>query len=118
MTQIFVALDLPTLPEARALVDRLGDEPAAVKVGLELFTAAGPEAAHAFGGREVFLDLKLHDIPETVRRAAAAAAAHNVRWLTVHAAGGRAMLEAAVAGAGARCKVLAVTVLTSLDQQD
>jgi orotidine-5'-phosphate decarboxylase len=116
--RVFVALDLPSLAEAVALADRLGDDAPRVKVGLELFAAAGPEAVRAFAGREVFLDLKLHDIPETVRRAAEAAAAHGARWLTVHAAGGRAMLEAAVAGAGARCGILAVTVLTSLEAAD
>jgi orotidine-5'-phosphate decarboxylase len=68
--------------------------------------------------REVFLDLKLHDIPATVRRAAEAAASHGARWLTVHAGGGRAMIEAAVRGAGAGCAILAVTVLTSLEQTD
>ena len=118
MNRIFVALDVPTLAEARALVARLGDEPAALKVGLELFAAAGPDAVRALAGRDVFLDLKLHDIPETARRAAAAAAAHGARFLTVHAAGGRDMVRAAVEGAGPSCAVLAVTVLTSLERSD
>ena len=118
--RVFVALDLPSLPEALALAELLGDDAPRVKVGLELFVAAGPDALRAFAtrGREVFLDLKLHDIPETVRRAAEAAAAHGARFLTVHAEGGRAMLEAAVLGAGASCRVLAVTVLTSLARAD
>jgi orotidine-5'-phosphate decarboxylase len=118
--RLFVALDVPTLAEAIALVERLGEDATQVKVGLELFTAAGPEAIRALTarGRRVFLDLKLHDIPETARRSAAAAAAHGASWLTVHAAGGRAMLEAAVAGAGPGCAVLAVTVLTSLEEAD
>ncbi|MEO6951215.1 MAG: orotidine-5'-phosphate decarboxylase [Polyangia bacterium] len=115
--RLFVALDLATLDEALVL-DAMLEAPR-VKVGLELFCAAGPRAVAAFveRGREVFLDLKLHDIPETVRRAAAAASQHGASFLTVHASGGRAMLEAAVAGAG-RCGVLAVTVLTSLDRVD
>src|SRR5438105_11700543 len=113
------ALDVATLDEAAAQVARLAGIVERFKVGLELFVAAGPravEAVRARGGR-VFLDLKLHDIPETVRRAARAAAATGAELLTVHASGGRAMLEAAVAGAaeGAReTRVLAVTVLTSL----
>ncbi len=98
-------------------IARLGDAGDLVKIGSELFTAAGPEFVHRVlaGGREVFLDLKWHDIPTTVRRAAASAASLGVRLVTVHATGGAAMLEAAVAGAGAECGVLAVTVLTSLD---
>ncbi len=115
---VFVALDLPSLPEALALVGQLGQDAPRVKVGLELFCAAGPDAVRAFAGHEVFLDLKLHDIPETVRRASEAAAAHGAKFLTVHAAGGRAMLEAAVRGAGPGCSVLAITVLTSLEQAD
>jgi len=96
------------------LVGRLGAACDFVKVGSELFTAAGPDVvaavrrpSHGSGEREVFLDLKLHDIPNTVRAAA--------RRVSVHASGGRAMVEAAVEGAGASCGVLAVTVLTSLD---
>lgn len=116
-----VALDVPAAADALALVDRLGSECDFVKVGSELFTAAGPavvDAVRQCGGgaeRDVFLDLKLHDIPNTVRAAARRAAALGARLLTVHAAGGRAMVEAAVDGAGNRCGVLAVTVLTSLD---
>jgi orotidine-5'-phosphate decarboxylase len=117
VNKVFVALDVETVEAARALVGKLGDAPAAVKVGLELFTAVGPEALRGYG-RDVFLDLKLHDIPETVRRAAQRAARHGARWLTTHAAGGRAMLEAAVDGAGRDCGVLAVTVLTSMEQAD
>ena len=115
--RLFVALDLPSLDEALAFAELL-DAPR-VKVGLELFCAEGPRAVAAFveRGREVFLDLKLHDIPETVCRAAEAASRHGAAFLTVHASGGRAMVEAAVQGAG-RCGVLAVTVLTSLDRVD
>jgi orotidine-5'-phosphate decarboxylase len=89
-----------------------------VKVGLELFTQAGPEAAKIDVGLPVFLDLKLHDIPETVERAVARVADLGVRYLTVHAQGGPAMLERAVARAGARLSIVAVTVLTSFDDAD
>ena len=122
-TRAIVALDVPGASDALALVGRLGAECDFVKVGSELFTAAGPGAVDAVrrrpaaegGDRDVFLDLKLHDIPNTVRAAARRAAHLGVRLLTVHATGGRAMLEAAVEGAGPDCGVLAVTVLTSLD---
>ena len=118
-----VALDVPGAAEAVALTERLGDACDFVKVGSELFTAAGPDVIAAVrrrnepaaGDRDVFLDLKLHDIPNTVRAAARRASALGARLLTVHASGGRAMLEAAVEGAGDTCGVLAVTVLTSLD---
>ncbi len=118
-----VALDVPTAEQAVALADRLGDGCDFVKVGGELFTAAGPAVVDAVrrrtgshgGDRDVFLDLKLHDIPNTVQAAARRAASLGARLLTVHATGGRAMLEAAVEGAGEDCGVLAVTVLTSLD---
>lgn len=115
--RVIVALDVPRAEDALALVDRLGDACDFVKVGTELFTAAGPEVVRALRarGRDVFLDLKLHDIPNTVRGAMRSAAALGARLVTVHAAGGQAMLEAAVAGGGEGCGVLAVTVLTSLD---
>lgn len=122
-TRAIVALDVPGSAEAVALVDRLGDACDFVKVGSELFTAAGPDVIAAVrrrgesadGDRDVFLDLKLHDIPNTVRAAARRASAVGARLLTVHASGGRAMVDAAVEGAGGNCGVLAVTVLTSLD---
>ena len=120
MTPIpIVALDTPTKEAALALVDELADGCRFYKVGSELFTVVGPSIVHALveRGTEVFLDLKLHDIPNTVAGAVKAAAALGVRLLTVHAAGGEAMLRAAVNAAGdpARTAVLAVTVLTSLD---
>ena len=117
MARVIVALDVPDADRALALVERLGDACDFVKVGSELFTAAGPQVVRALcaGGREVFLDLKLHDIPNTVRGAMRAAASLGARLVTVHAAGGRAMMEAAVEGGGEGCKVMAVTVLTSLD---
>ena len=120
MTKIAVAYDVPTLERALELDERLGPGPEYAKVGLELFVAAGPAAVSALSGRgrRVFLDLKLHDIPHTVQGAARAAARLGVDLLTVHASGGQAMIAAAVAGAaqgGSATRVVAVTVLTSLD---
>jgi len=112
-----VALDVPDRRRALALVDALGELCRFYKVGSELFVAEGPAVVAAVQerGADVFLDLKFHDIPNTVRGAVSSAAALGVRLLTVHASGGRAMIEAAVQSAGAQCQVLAVTVLTSLD---
>ncbi|MBK5189731.1 MAG: orotidine-5'-phosphate decarboxylase, partial [Gemmatimonadaceae bacterium] len=112
-----VALDFSTAEAALSMVETLGGSCRFYKVGSELFTAAGPQIVEALRaiGNDVFLDLKLHDIPNTVRAAARSAAALGVRLLTVHASGGRAMVEAAIEGAGDRCGVLGVTVLTSLD---
>jgi orotidine-5'-phosphate decarboxylase len=112
-----VALDVPDGAQALALLARIGARADFVKVGSELFTAAGPElvARMRADSRDVFLDLKWHDIPTTVRNAARSASRLDVRLVTVHASGGRAMVEAAVEGAGPSCGVLAVTVLTSLD---
>lgn len=112
-----IALDVPDSSEADALLTRLGPGADFVKIGSELFTAAGPEIVRRMRDerRDVFLDLKWHDIPTTVRKAAHAAATLDVRLATVHASGGRAMLDAAVEGAGSACGVLVVTVLTSLD---
>ncbi|MDQ6886294.1 MAG: orotidine-5'-phosphate decarboxylase [Gemmatimonadota bacterium] len=114
---LIVALDVPSLSAATALVDRLDESCDFYKVGLELYTAAGPAAVEMLRERRksVFLDLKLYDIPNTVRGAARAAAGLGATLLSVHASGGRVMLEAAVEGAGAECGVLAVTLLTSLD---
>ena len=122
--RLIVALDVPTLDDALALTERLAGVARRFKVGLELYCAEGPRAVTEVrarsGGGGVFLDLKLHDIPATVRRAAKSAAMTGAELLTVHAAGGRAMLETAVAGAreGGDTKILAVTVLTSLDVAD
>ncbi|HMJ18400.1 MAG TPA: orotidine-5'-phosphate decarboxylase [Gemmatimonadaceae bacterium] len=112
-----VALDFPRADVALAMVDRLGDTCRFYKVGGELFTAAGPQVVQALRalGNDVFLDLKLHDIPKTVEGAARSAAEIGAKLLTVHATGGREMLAAAVEGAGDRCGVLGVTILTSLD---
>ena len=118
------AADVP-LSEARALYAKLQPFIGVVKVGLSLFVEHGPEALEAFRGQgaRLFLDLKLHDIPNTVELAAARAAALGVSYLTVHASGGGAMLRAAIQGAqtGAAAsgkpapQLLAVTALTSLD---
>ncbi|HWJ24014.1 MAG TPA: orotidine-5'-phosphate decarboxylase [Gemmatimonadaceae bacterium] len=112
-----VALDVPAAAPALSLVRTLGDACRFYKIGLELFTAEGPAVVRAVrdGGNDVFLDLKFHDIPNTVRGATRSAASLGARLLTVHGSGGRAMLEAAVEGAGQGCGVLAVTVLTSMD---
>jgi orotidine-5'-phosphate decarboxylase len=119
MTEIAIAFDVPELESALALDERLGAGPEYAKVGLELFTAAGPDAVRALKarGRRVFLDLKLHDIPNTVRGAARSAARLGADVLTVHATGGYAMIAAAVEGAGEAgggTRVVAVTILTSL----
>ena len=112
-----LALDVPSLAEARALCARLGPQADFVKVGLELYTAEGPRVVEWLRGegKRVFLDLKLHDIPNTVRGAARSASRMGVSLLTVHAYGGPAMVAAAVEGAGEGTGVLAVTVLTSFD---
>ncbi len=112
-----VALDVSSTGEALAIVDTLGEACRYYKVGSELFTREGPTVVRALRTlqREVFLDLKLHDIPNTVRRACASAAALGAQLVTVHGVGGDAMVRAAVDGAGSGCGVLAVTVLTSLD---
>ncbi|MBA2538827.1 MAG: orotidine-5'-phosphate decarboxylase, partial [Deltaproteobacteria bacterium] len=115
---MIAALDAPDRTHADALVARLGDVPSWVKIGLELFCAEGPSIVDAYARqRRVMLDLKLHDIPETVSRATARVASLGAGLLTVHAGGGRAMLEAAVEAKG-DMRVLAVTVLTSLDEAD
>jgi orotidine-5'-phosphate decarboxylase len=112
-----VALDAPDLAQAFAMVEALGASCDFYKVGSELFTIAGPKAVTALRERDhdVFLDLKFHDIPNTVRGAARSASAIGATLVTVHASGGADMVSAAVEGAGEACRVLAVTVLTSLD---
>ena len=120
-----VALDVPDQTSARAVVDRLGDGCDFYKVGMELFAAEGPPVVRWLReqGKEVFLDLKFHDIPNSVRGACRSVARLGVRLLTVHAYGGPTMLAAAVEGAGAQgdgpgCGVLAVSVLTSHSAPD
>jgi orotidine-5'-phosphate decarboxylase len=115
--QPIIALDVPTLAAAQELCARLGSEADFVKIGLELFTAEGPRVVEWMQGqgKRVFLDLKLYDIPNTVRGAARSAASMGVSLLTVHGYGGAAMVEAAVEGAGPQTGILVVTVLTSFD---
>lgn len=121
--RIIVALDYASAQEAAAFAARVSPERCRLKVGLELYTTAGPELVRGLKQRgfEVFLDLKFHDIPNTVERACRQAAALGVDLLTVHCLGGRAMLEAARRGVGdavGRPRVLGVTLLTSLEADD
>lgn len=121
--RVIVALDYPDLGAALAMAGRLDPRRARVKVGKELFTRAGPRAVEALASRgfEVFLDLKYHDIPNTAAGACRAAADLGVWMVNVHALGGPRMLEAAreaVAGAARPPRLIAVTVLTSLDAAD
>ncbi len=118
--RLIAALDAPTRIQADALVARLAGVPSWVKIGLELFCAEGPSIVRDYvaRGMSVMLDLKLHDIPETVARATARISELGAGLVTVHAGGGRAMLDAAVQAAGTATRVLAVTVLTSLDDAD
>jgi len=111
-----VALDVPSSDKALSLVAELGDACRFYKIGNELFTSVGPDVVRRVRdrGADVFLDLKLHDIPNTVAGGVRAAAAMGARLVTVHATGGLAMLRAATDAAGSDCGVLAVTVLTSL----
>ena len=117
MNPIFVAIDTPSLERAKLLAEQVRANAGGVKLGLEFFSANGPAGVAAILelGLPVFLDVKLHDIPNTVAKAVEALAPLEPAVLTVHAAGGRAMLEAAKAAAPASTKVVAVTVLTSLD---
>jgi len=116
--RLALALDVPELDEAVKLADRLSPWIGVAKVGLELYTAAGPDAVRAFVDRgiDVFLDIKLHDIPTTVERAATVAGRLGVTYLNAHAAGGEAMLRGAVNGlrsTAPTARLLGVTVLTS-----
>ena len=114
--EVIVALDYPDPESAWSLVEQLPRD-TWYKVGLELYTRAGPPVVERLvgEGRNVFLDLKLHDIPNTVAGAVRSAARLGAKLLTVHAAGGEAMLRAAADAAEERLRLLAITVLTSLD---
>jgi orotidine-5'-phosphate decarboxylase len=120
MNPIFVAIDTPDIHRAAALVRDVRGVAGGVKLGLEFFCANGHQGVLRMAERElpVFLDLKLHDIPNTVAKAVEALAPLEPAILTVHAAGGREMLAAAKAAAPPATKVVAVTVLTSLDESD
>lgn len=114
--EVIVALDFPDPESAWSLVEQLPDD-TWYKVGLELYTRAGPPVVERLvgEGRNVFLDLKLHDIPNTVAGAVRSASRLGAQLLTVHSAGGEAMLRAASDAAAGRLRLLAITVLTSLD---
>ena len=113
--RLILALDFPTKAEALALVSSLSGAVSTYKIGLQLYTAEGPEIIRAVAatGANIFLDLKLHDIPSTVAKAVAAAGELGVQMLTVHLSGGRAMLSAAMEAKPANLFLLGVTVLTS-----
>lgn len=124
---VIVALDVESAAEARVLLEKLGDSASFYKVGLELYTSAGMDFVRELKGqgKRVFVDLKLYDISETVRRAAAQVARVGADFLSIH--GSRAVMEAAVSGkneggkqggSGGGLKLLAVTVLTSFDESD
>ncbi|MBP7829260.1 MAG: orotidine-5'-phosphate decarboxylase [Kiritimatiellae bacterium] len=122
-SELIVALDVAGTAEALALVDRLPPDITWYKIGLELFCAEGPAVVQAVRarGKNVFLDLKLHDIPRTVERAVISAAKGGAGMLTIHSCGGRVMLKAAADAARRSTRpplLVAVTTLTSLDQRD
>ena len=124
MAELIVALDVDSRAAAVARVKSIGDAVGFYKIGLELFTAEGPDVVKAVKdlGKKVFLDLKFHDIPRTVERAVRSCGRLGADLMTIHAAGGRAMIRAAADAAAefgdAAPRILAVTVLTSLDGAD
>lgn len=124
MAELIVALDVNTREEAVEKVKAIGESVDFYKIGLELFTAEGPDVVKAVKdlGKRVFLDLKFHDIPRTVERAVKSGGKLGVDLMTIHSVGGKAMIQAAAQAAAefgaAAPKILAVTVLTSLDQSD
>ena len=120
MKPIFVAIDTPDMDRAIALAEAVRGEAGGVKLGLEFFAAQGPDGVRRIAGLglDIFLDLKLHDIPNTVAKTVEALAPLSPAILTVHAAGGEAMLQAAKRAAPNGTKVVGVTVLTSLDAPD
>ncbi|MEZ0241939.1 MAG: orotidine-5'-phosphate decarboxylase [Sphingomonas sp.] len=119
-TRIYVALDTPDLERARDMAQRVRHHVGGIKLGLEFFMANGRAGVHEMAeiGLPIFLDLKFHDIPNTVGKAIQALRPLNPAILTVHAAGGLAMMEDAKAAAPTGTKVVAVTMLTSLDPSD
>jgi len=120
VAKVIVPLDFASAEEAMAMVDVLGADADFYKVGLELYTRAGPGLVSGLAdmGKRVFLDLKLHDIPNTVMGGVRAASSLGVELLTVHCAGGRAMLEAASEASTEELRIIGVTVLTSLAAGD
>jgi orotidine-5'-phosphate decarboxylase len=119
-SRLFVALDTPDLERAKALAQRVHSHVGGIKLGLEFFMANGRAGVHEMAeiGLPIFLDLKFHDIPNTVAKAVQALRPLEPAIITVHAAGGRAMMEDAKAAAPLGTKVVAVTMLTSLDASD
>jgi orotidine-5'-phosphate decarboxylase len=120
MSPIFVAIDTPDLVRAQTIARAVRNVAGGIKLGLEFFAANGPAGVVELSAFElpIFLDLKLHDIPNTVAKAVQALAPLEPAILTVHASGGLAMLENAKAAASPKTRVVAVTVLTSLDEKD
>ncbi len=120
MSPIYVAIDTPDLERAKTIAQRVKAHVGGIKLGLEFFMANGRAGVHEMHdiGLPIFLDLKFHDIPNTVAKAIQALRPLEPAILTVHAAGGRAMLEDAKAAAPTGTKVVAVTMLTSLDDSD
>ena len=119
--RLIFALDVPALDKAVPLIKTLNGSVGCFKIGLELFIAEGPpilQAVRDHSDAEIFLDLKLHDIPATVQRAVERAKTYAVKFLTVHCGGGDAMLQAAVESAGTDLQILGVTVLTSIRSND
>ena len=120
---VIIALDFSSEKETMAFLDLFGEKKPFVKIGMELFYSAGPQMIKTVKsrGHKIFLDLKLHDIPNTVNKAMRALSSLDVDMCNLHAAGGRAMMEAAVRGLtkedGSRPLLIAVTQLTSTDQQ-
>jgi orotidine-5'-phosphate decarboxylase len=117
---VYVAIDTPDIEQAKAIAARVRNHVGGIKLGLEFFCANGRPGVKEMAelGLPIFLDLKLHDIPNTVAKAVQALRPLNPAILTIHAAGGRAMMEDAKAAAPEGTKVVAVTVLTSLDGCD
>ncbi|WP_338445359.1 orotidine-5'-phosphate decarboxylase [Pelagerythrobacter marensis] len=117
---VYLALDLPQLDAAKALAERVRAHIGGIKLGLEFFCAHGHHGVHEIAhlGLPIFLDLKLHDIPNTVAGAMQAIHVLEPAIVTVHASGGRAMMEDAKAAAGNGTRVVAVTMLTSMDDRD
>jgi orotidine-5'-phosphate decarboxylase len=117
---VYLALDLPQIEPAKALIEKVRAHVGGIKLGLEFYCAHGPHGVHeiAHMGLPIFLDLKFHDIPNTVAGAMQAVHVYEPAIVTVHASGGRAMMEDAKAAAAEGCKVVGVTMLTSLDEND
>ena len=117
---VYLALDVPQIEPAKALINKVKAHIGGVKLGLEFFCAHGGHGVHEIAhlGLPIFLDLKFHDIPNTVASAMMAIHVYEPKIVTIHASGGRAMMEDAKAAAAEGCKVVAVTTLTSMDEAD